>query len=126
MTVMASAANTSEEGTITLGTVTFTSATGQELVVTVKQESSYVDTSVSTATLTFDDTAKRTSSSTTKQVWEENGITFINLKNKSQNDIVENYNPVRIYAGSSVSISMQGGLMSKIEFVCDNNSYATA
>lgn len=119
-------ANESSEGTLTLGTVTFTSATGQELVVTVKQKSSYVDNSVTTATLTFDDTAKRTSYSATQQVWEENGITFINLKNNSQNDIVENYNPVRIYAGSSVSISMQGGLMSKIEFVCGNSSYATA
>ena len=125
VTVRASAANTSEEGTITLGTVTFTSATGQELVVTVKQESSYVDTSVSTATLTFDDTAKRTSFSATQQVWEENGITFTNDKTSESSNVADYANPVRCYKNSSITVEM-AATMSVIEFTCGSPSYATA
>ena len=123
--VTASSANESPDGIVVLGTVTFTSKTGQEFIVTVKQESSYVDTSVSTATLTFDDKSKRTSFSTTKQVWEENGITFTNDKASASSNVADYANPVRCYANSSITVEM-AATMSVIEFTCGSSSYATA
>lgn len=77
-----------------------------------------------TATLTFDDKEKRTSYSTTKQVWEENGITFTNNKNSSTNDVADYANPVRLYAGSDIIVETSG-IVSEIVFDCYNTTYAS-
>lgn len=77
-----------------------------------------------TATLTFDDTSKRTSFSTEKQVWEENGITFTNNKNSSQNNIANYAKPIRLYAGSDIIVEVNG-VISEIEFDCDGSTYAS-
>ena len=79
-----------------------------------------------TATLSFANKAQRTSFSTTKQVWEQNGVTFTNEKASSTNNIADYANPVRLYANSSVTVACSLGNMTKIVFDCNSSSYATA
>ena len=79
----------------------------------------------STATLSFANKAQRTSFSTTKQVWEQNGVTFTNDKANSTNDIADYANPVRLYTNSKITITAPGN-MTKIVFDCNSSSYATA
>ena len=76
------------------------------------------------ATITFDDAAKRTSSSTTEQVWEENGIVVNYAKGSYNNNLAEYANPVRFYAGTIVTIHFSG--ITSIEIVASGASYATA
>ena len=78
------------------------------------------------ATITFDDTAKRTVGTTSQQVWEENGITFTNDKASSSSNVnTSYYNPIRLYAKSSATIAYSGTI-TKIEVTCSSDSYATA
>lgn len=79
-----------------------------------------------TATLSFADKAQRTSFSTTKQVWEQNGVTFTNDKASSTNNVADYAAPVRLYANSSVTVACSLGNMTKIVFDCSSDSYATA
>ncbi len=72
--------------------------------------------------LSFATTAQRTSLSDTQQVWKQNGITFTNDKASSQNNVVDTSNPVRLYAGSAITVAHAS--MTKIEFVCNSTSYA--
>lgn len=75
-------------------------------------------------TLNFTSTATNTSNSDTQQVWEENGITLTNDKDKSSNNVLVAA-PVRLYQSSKVTISCTG--ITKIVFVTDNQTkYATA
>jgi hypothetical protein len=60
-----------------------------------------------------------------QQVWEQNGITFINNKATSSNAIADYAKPVRLYAGSSITIEY-GAAITKIEITCNSSSYATA
>ena len=67
-------------------------------------------------TITFDNTTKRADISTTKQIWQENGITVTNNKG-SGNDINEKYyNPVRFYKNSNFVVECSGNLINKIVF----------
>lgn len=79
---------------------------------------------VETNILVFDDIgAKRTAYGPDKQVWEENGITFTNLKGTGQD--VGNYSaPIRLYAHSIIKVESTG--MTKIVFYCSGASYARA
>lgn len=122
--ITASAANNSE-GIADLGSVTLKSEAGAELVITVKQETSYVAEGTKTATLSFADKTQRTSYTTTQQVWKQNGITFTNNKSASTNNIGDYANPVRCYASSSITVEMDSN-MSEIEFECASSAYATA
>lgn len=79
-----------------------------------------------TATLTFDDHAKRTTFTTSQQVWEENGVTFTNDKASSTNSVADYAKPARLYAGSSVTVACSLGNMTQIVFDCNSSSYATA
>ena len=125
VTVTATSENTSEAGLIVLGTIKFISDSGQEIVVTVKQESSYVDESLATATLTFDDINKRTVGTAEQQVWTENYVTFTNNKSTSTNDVnLEAISPIRCYASSSILVEMTYDI-SEIEFNCETEEYAT-
>ena len=76
------------------------------------------------ATLTFDNKAKCTSSSTSQQVWEENGITLTNDKAASSTNVAV-YAPVRLYASSAITVKCSLGNIAQIEFVCDTykNTY---
>ena len=68
-----------------------------------------------TATLTFDSKDKRTEYSTSKQVWEENGIKLTNDKEKSTTNVGDYANPARFYKNSTIKIEAPG-YITKIEF----------
>ena len=78
-----------------------------------------------TATLSFADIANRTHIATTQQVWEQNGIKLINDKGSSTTNIGDYYNPARFYKDSKITVTAPGNI-TKIEFVCNSSSYATA
>ena len=79
-----------------------------------------------TATLSFGNTAQRTSFSTTKQVWEQNGITFTNNKASSSTNVANYSKPVRLYQNSEIIVECSLGNITKIVFDCNSSSYATA
>ncbi|MBP3382080.1 MAG: hypothetical protein J6L00_05475, partial [Clostridia bacterium] len=68
-------------------------------------------------TITFDDKSKRTSYSTSQQVWAENGITVTNDKAASTSPVGDYGNPARFYQGSSLKIEYPG--MTKMVFSID-------
>lgn len=78
-----------------------------------------------TATITFDNKAKRTLMTTSKAVWEENGITVTNDKASSSSNIADFVKPTRFYANSKLTVAVDGMIYS-IVFDCNSNSYATA
>ncbi|MBQ4570778.1 MAG: hypothetical protein IJB21_03695 [Bacilli bacterium] len=78
-----------------------------------------------TATITFDDKSKRTSYSTSEQIWEENGITVTNNKASSTTNVGDYAKPARFYANSSLVISHECNI-NEIVFDCNSSSYATA
>ncbi len=78
-----------------------------------------------TATLSFADKAQRTSFSTTKQVWEQNGIVFTNNKAKSSTNIADYAKPVRLYKSSEIVVECTAGNITKIVFDCNTKDYAT-
>ena len=82
-------------------------------------------TALTSATLSFASKDQRTSFSTTAQVWEQNGITFTNQKASSTNSVADYVNPVRLYKGSSVTVTWEKNI-EKIEFNCATESYASA
>lgn len=78
-----------------------------------------------TATLSFASTAQRTSFSSTQQVWEQNGITFTNNKASSSTAVADYAKPARFYAKSEIIVECALGNITKIEFDCNNSTYAT-
>ena len=85
-----------------------------------------VDKQTVTASLTFNNTNKRTSRTNQKQVWTENNITFTNNKNQSNTNVSDQYNPIRLYSKQNVIVSVpSGGVITKIVFTCSSNTYAT-
>lgn len=77
------------------------------------------------STLSFANKAQRTSFSSAKQVWEQNGITLTNDKASSTSNVADYANPARFYKSSKITVEMDVN-MHKIVFVCNNSSYATA
>ena len=85
----------------------------------------HVDKQTYTSTLTFDDKAKRTTFTSSQQVWKENGVTLINDKASSTNNVADYAKPLRCYQGSKITVKADGGEISKIVFDCNSSSYAT-
>ena len=79
-----------------------------------------------TATLSFANTAQRTTFTTSKQVWEQNGIVLTNDKGSSTSNVADYANPARFYKSSKITITMTGKTMTEIKFVCNSSSYASA
>lgn len=79
------------------------------------------------ATLTFDNTNKRTTITKNQEYrWTENDIEFIIKKNTSGENVRENVKPMRIYSGQKIIVSVpKGGVITSIEFDCNSNDYAT-
>lgn len=77
------------------------------------------------ATLSFADVANRTSFSTEQQVWEQNGVKLTNDKAGSSSDVADYSAPARFYKSSSITVEGEKA-MTKIEFACNNGTYATA
>ncbi|MBR2956395.1 MAG: hypothetical protein IKC54_04310, partial [Clostridia bacterium] len=75
-------------------------------------------------TITFDDRSKRTEFTTSIQVWKENGITVTNKKANNSSNVADYAKPARFYKGSSLSIEYTA--MTKVVFICNTGSYATA
>ena len=84
-----------------------------------------VSAAETTATLTFDSTSKRTSFSTSTQVWEENGIKLTNNKSSSTSNVADYAKPARFYKSSKIIIEAPG-VITNIVFDCNSASYATA
>ena len=77
------------------------------------------------ATLSFSDANNRTSWDNNSQVWSANGITLTNNKGDSTSDIADYTAPARFYKSSELIVKCDHA-MSKIDFVCNSSSYATA
>lgn len=75
--------------------------------------------------ISFANKAQRTTFNTTKQVWEQNGITVTNDKASSSNNVADYANPARFYQNSKLTITAGGDIV-KIVFDCNSTSYATA
>ena len=77
-------------------------------------------------TLTFNSTSRRTIvTPNQKHIWAQNNIEFTIEKNTSGNNVSTNYNPIRIYTGQRITVSVpEGGVITKIVFACDSNTYA--
>lgn len=115
VTITASAENASEEGTKTLGTLTFTNLSTEEtLVVTVTQKTSYVaPVTGKTVTFTFDQGKGNSNESLT---WTDNTITLTASKGEGS------YNPnehakdkqLRLYTNNTLTVS--GATITKITF----------
>ena len=77
------------------------------------------------ATLTFDNTSKRTIFTTNQQVWEENGIIFTNNKDEISSNVADYSNPVRCYKNSEIIINCNSlGNIYQIVFKCTSSEYA--
>ena len=75
-------------------------------------------------TLSFSNKSNRTTYTTSQQVWEQNGVTLTNDKSSSTSNVGDYYNPARFYKSSKITIDCAG--MTKIVFVCNSSSYASA
>lgn len=92
------------------------------------EECSFIDSSTAQpieATLSFADKAQRTEFTTSKQVWEQNGIVLTNDKAASTSNVADYANPARFYKSSKITIEAPGNI-TKIVFDCNSSSYATA
>ncbi len=99
-------------------------ANGVEKTIIVSQLAP-ISGETATGTINFKSTAHRVSQDGNSQVWKNDNITFTNNRAESQNDVVGNTNPVRLYASSSITITAPGKI-TQIEFVCDNSSYSSS
>ena len=73
----------------------------------------FVTAAEETATLDFSNKSNRTSYSTSKQVWEQNGIKLTNNKGSSTSNVGD-YVPIRLYKNSEVIVEYPG--MTKLVF----------
>ena len=93
-------------------------------VFTVTVESSAAPV-LESATITFDSTDKRTTYSTSQQLWTENNITVTNDKASSTSNVGNYSNPARFYKSSSLTVAFTQNV-TKIVFECNSTSYAEA
>jgi len=76
------------------------------------------------ATLSFADAANRVEWDAQHQLWRQNGITVLNEKANSNNDVANYVNPARFYKNSSLTISADN--MVQIDINCASSSYSGA
>ena len=116
--------NTSTENAVE-GTITVTCGALSQ-VITVSQAKKPAEGGAQqevTATLTFNDKAKRTTYTTSKQVWEENDIVVTNDKSSSTSNVGDYVNPARFYKSSKLTVTAPGNIQS-IVFDCNSSTYA--
>ena len=116
--------NTSTENAVE-GTITVTCGALSQ-VITVSQAKKPAEGGAQQeviATLTFDNKAKRTTYTTSKQVWEENDIVVTNDKSSSTSNVGDYVNPARFYKSSKLTVTAPGNIQS-IVFDCNNSTYA--
>ena len=76
------------------------------------------------ATITFDSKDKMTTSTTSQQIWQENGIIVTYDKASYSNNLAEYAKPARFYKGTKLTITAPGNI-TNIVFDCNNSTYAT-
>ena len=116
--------NTSTENAVE-GTITVTCGALSQ-VITISQAKKPAEGGAQqevTATLTFNDKAKRTTYTTSKQVWEENDIVVTNDKSSSTSNVGDYVNPARFYKSSKLTVTAPGNIQS-IVFDCNSSTYA--
>lgn len=74
----------------------------------------------SAKTLDFSSTAQRTVFNENQQVWTDGSVTFTNDKASSSNAVADYSNPVRLYKGSTMTISSSAGKFNKIVITSAN------
>lgn len=123
VTITANAANDSEEGVQTLGTVTFTdSETFEEIVVTVTQKSSYI--AVGPSSITFAP-ANFTGSGTSGSGGATNSL-IEGVKVYTDKGFIDKTTAIRVYVNGIITISSETKTIKKIEFTSTasgNNKY---
>ena len=77
------------------------------------------------AKLDFSNVANRVEWDTEHQIWSANGITLTNNKGASTSNVADYSAPARFYKSSELIVECDKA-MSKIEFACNNATYATA
>ena len=118
VTITASAENASEEGTKTLGTLTFTNMeTSETLVVTVTQKTSYVAPVLGNIA-----TGSLTSGKEGVTLEEGKAITYSDVKKGSSYAV---YTPGRFYASNEFVVSSSAGNITKITITCSESKYVT-
>ena len=118
VTITASAANDSEEGTKTLGTLTFTNKeTSEQLVVTVTQKTSYVAPVLGNIA-----TGSLTSGRENVTLEEGKAITYSDVKKGSS---YAEYTPGRFYASNEFVVSSSAGNITKITITCSDSKYVS-
>lgn len=116
--------NTSTENAVE-GTITVTCGALSQ-VITVSQAKKPAEGGAQQeviATLTFDNKSKRTTYTTSKQVWEENDIVVTNDKSSSTSNVGDYVNPARFYKSSKLTVTAPGNIQS-IVFDCNSSTYA--
>ena len=76
-------------------------------------------------TFSFANATQRVSQDNNSQVWKSGDVIFTNAKAASSSNVVNNTNPIRCYASSSITVEAPGNI-NKLVFVCNSSSYATA
>ena len=118
VTITASAANDSEEGAKSLGTLTFTNVeTGQAIEVTVTQKTSYVAPVLGNRA-----TGNLTSGTEGLTLEEGKAITYSEIKKGTNYKVYTN--PARFYADNEFVVSSSSGNITKITITC-SASYVT-
>ena len=100
-----------------------TNAIGHNYVNSTCTVCGATQSSSDTATISFASTDNRTELTTSRQVWEQNGITVTNDKAASSSNVADYSNPVRFYASSALTIKASGNITT-IVFECFSTSYA--
>lgn len=120
VTITATAANDSQDGVRTLGTVTFTDAeTFEEIVVTVKQKSSYI--AVGPSSIVF--TPANFTGGTSGTGGATNSL-IEGVKVYTEKGFIDGIRAIRVYANGIITISSEIKTIKKIEFTstASNNS----
>lgn len=107
------------------GNITVTCGELSQVITVSQSVASAGDQQIVDATLTFDDKAKRTTFTTSQQVWEENGIIVTNDKATSTSNIADYVAPARFYKSSKLTVTAPGAIQT-IVFDCNSAAYATS
>ncbi|MGM9748947.1 MAG: BACON domain-containing protein, partial [Candidatus Cryptobacteroides sp.] len=110
ITIKAKADNASEDGVVTLGTLTFTDELDQTLVVTVKQSSSVVSPETGIKFVVSDFSGEGLSGSGGDTQAEKSGILIY-----SDKGYIDGTTAVRVYSGGIIKITSTTGNITKIE-----------
>lgn len=94
------------------GNITVTCGDLSQVIAVSQLGASSGDAVAVEAKISFADKANRTEYSTSKQVWEQNGIVVTNNKGASTSNVGDYANPARFYKSSNVTIQAPGEIIS--------------